>query len=72
MVSTRKNAGPREQLTLLHCLNLVRFSIRDFNGELLRFRERSYSLGGELGTDLFNSHNNLHSVQTVETQVAGE
>jgi len=31
------------------------------------FRKRSCVLGDEPGTDLLNSHNNLHSIQTVET-----
>jgi hypothetical protein len=34
--------------------------------------EQSYGLSDETRTDLFNSHNNLNSVQTIEPQVVGE
>ena len=62
-------------LTLLHCLNRIRLSIRNFDGELLRgnviFRE-CWKVQKYMKSDLFYRHDNLDCVQAVQTQVICE
>lgn len=36
------------------------------------FREQGHGLNDELQTDLFDSHNNLNSVQAIKTKVTRE
>ena len=67
-----EGCGHERERTLLHRLDLIRLCIRNLNGELLL--ELQYTSCDTVSeeTDLLHSHNNLHCVQAVQTEVLRE
>lgn len=59
------------KITLLHCLNLVRLGIRDFDREFLCGKSLNNSTTEETAHEpyLLNRHHNLNGVQAVKAKV---